>query len=169
MEIGSSVAGSIAESAADRLFNAAGQLGYLFHCNDNIEALKQQVEKLAGRRDRIRGQIEAAERNLEIIEREVQNWMAAVDKITSDAEKFLEEDLKADKRCLSGWCINLKSRYLFSKEAKQKSLAISQLHGEGNFEKLSHPAPPPGIVSPITGLSGIFPIQNQLRKKLWRP
>ncbi|XP_031276688.1 putative disease resistance protein At5g05400 [Pistacia vera] len=167
MEIVTSTVGSIAENIFNRLFDAAGrQLGYLFHYNDNIEALRKQTQKLAGIRDRVQGQIEAAERNLEIIETDVQSWMAEVDKISAEAAKFLEDEVNANKRCLSGWCINPRSRYRFSKEANKKNLAISQLQKDGKFEKVSRPAPPPGIISSSEVFSGTFESRKSIMKQI---
>ncbi|XP_031270803.1 disease resistance protein SUMM2-like [Pistacia vera] len=158
---------SIAEKISNCLFDAAGrQLGYLFHYNNNIGTFEKQAKKLARIRDRVQGQIEAAERNLEIIETDVQNWMAEVDKISQEAAKFLEDEVNANKRCLNGWCINPRSRFRFSREAKEKNLLISQLQEDGKFEKVSRPAPPPGIISSSEVFSGTFESRKSLMKQI---
>ncbi|XP_031276689.1 disease resistance protein At4g27190-like [Pistacia vera] len=168
MEFASSVVGSITGSITDCLFGAAGRhLGYLFHYNDNIGTLENQAKKLAGIRERVQGYIDAAARNLEIIETDVQNWMTEVDKISAEAAKFLEDEVNANKRCLNGWCINPRSRYRFSKEAKDKNVAISQLLEDWKVEKkVSRPAPPPGIIYPSEVFSGTFESRKSIMKQI---
>ncbi|XP_031263107.1 probable disease resistance protein At4g27220 [Pistacia vera] len=158
----------IAEKVVDYLFVAAGgQLGYLVHYNDNIENLKKQAKKLADSRDMVQQKIEFAERNGETIFATVQSWIAEADKISAETEKFLEDD-KANKRCLKGWCINLKQRYRFSKEAKKHSLEISnRLQEMEKFESVSCPAPPAGIISSSKLFSsGTFESRNSIKKQI---
>ncbi|XP_044476181.1 probable disease resistance protein At4g27220 [Mangifera indica] len=169
MEIVTSAGGKVAEKVADNVFAAAGdQLGYLFHYNDNIERLKKQAEKLRDSRDMVLKKIEYAERNGEIIFDVVQKWLAEVDDISAKAEKFLEDEGKANKRCLKGWCINLRQHCRFSKEAKNHTLAISgQLQELGNLVSVSCPAPPSGIISSSEAFnSSIFESRNSFKKEV---
>ncbi|XP_031263113.1 probable disease resistance protein At4g27220 [Pistacia vera] len=161
MEIVNSIGGKV----ADYLFPAAGdQLGYLFHYNDNIQNLKKEAKKLADSRGTVQKKIEFAERNGETIFATVQSWIAEADKISAETEKFLE----ANKRCLKGWCINLKQRHRFSKEAKKHTLEISdRLQEVEKFESVSCPAPPPGIISSSKLFSsGTFKSRNSIKKKI---
>ncbi|XP_044476673.1 probable disease resistance protein At4g27220 [Mangifera indica] len=171
MEIVTSVCGKVAEKVADGVFAAAGdQLGYLFHYNDNIQKLKKQVEKLRDSRDMVQKKIESAKRNGEIIFDIVQKWLPEVDDVSAKAEKFLEDEGKANKWCLNGWCINLGQRFRFSKEAKKHTLTIfDQLQELGKFESVSYPAPPSGIIlsSQIIN-SGIFKSRNSLKKDIMK-
>ncbi|KAJ4710216.1 Disease resistance protein [Melia azedarach] len=163
MEIVSSVAGKI----ADYLFDAAGrQVGYLLHYNDNIEALRKQAQKLADRRDRVQGKLDAAKRNRETIEADVENWITEVDNNLALAEKLSEDEVKANKKCLGGWSLNLRSRYRFSKEAQKIILEISQLKEEGKFEHVSRPAPPPGIISYSKGIFEAFESRKSIMKQI---
>ncbi|XP_031249801.1 disease resistance protein At4g27190-like [Pistacia vera] len=153
-------------------FAAAGdQLGYLFRYNDNIENLKKQAEKLADRRRSMQLKIEVAERQGEIIFANVRSWIAEVDNISAKAESFLEDEDKANKRCLKGWCINLKQRYRFSKEAKKHTLMISeQLQEVGKFdESVSCPGPPFGIMSSSKLFSSsTFESRNSIKKQVMK-
>ncbi|XP_031249802.1 disease resistance protein SUMM2-like [Pistacia vera] len=152
-------------------FAAAGdQLGYLFHYNHNIENLKKQAKKLEDSRDTVKMKIESAKSNGENIFPEVQSWIAEVDNISAKAEQFFEDEDKANKRCLRGWCINLKQRYRFSKEAKKHTLEISdRLQEVEKFESVSCPAPPSGIISSSKLFSsGPFGSRNSIKKQVMK-
>ncbi|XP_044477148.1 probable disease resistance protein At4g27220 [Mangifera indica] len=171
MEIVTSVGGKVAEKVVDNVFAVAGdQFGYLFHYNDNIQKLKKQVGNLRDSRDMVQQKIEFAERNREIIFTIVRNRLAEVDDISAKAEKFLEDEDKANKRCLKGWCINLGQRCRFSKESKKHTLAISdQLQELGKFESVSCPAPPSGIISSNEVFnSGSFESRNSVKKEVMK-
>ncbi|XP_044476194.1 disease resistance protein SUMM2-like [Mangifera indica] len=171
MEIVTSVGGKVAEKVVDGVFAAAGdQLVYLFHYNDNIQKLKKQVEKLRDSRDMVQKKIESAKRNGEIIFDIVQKWLAEVDDVSAKAEKFLEDEGKANKWCLNGWCSNLRQRFRFSKEAKKHTLTIfDQLQEFGKFESVSYPAPPSGIIlsSQIIN-SDTFKSRKSLKKDIMK-
>ncbi|XP_031263106.1 disease resistance protein SUMM2-like [Pistacia vera] len=162
---------SIGGKVADYLFVAVGnQLGYLFHYSDNVENLKKEAKKLAGSRDMVQKKIEFAERHGEIIFANVRSWIAEVDNIYAKAERFLEGEDKANKRCLKGWCINIRQHYRFSKEAKKQTLAISdQLREVEKIESVSSPAPPSGIISSSEVFSsGPFESRNSIKKEIMK-
>ncbi|XP_031249390.1 disease resistance protein SUMM2-like [Pistacia vera] len=164
------IVSSIAGKVADSLFDAARhELGYLFYYNDNIENLKKQAKKLADSKDNVQLKIESAKRNGEIILVDVQSWIAEADNISKKAEKSFEDEDKANKRCLKGWCINLGQRYRFSKEAEEHTLVIDQLQEVGKFESVSCPALPSGIISSSKVFySGPFESRNSIKKKVMK-
>ncbi|ESR44910.1 hypothetical protein CICLE_v10003660mg [Citrus x clementina] len=165
MEIVSSVTGSVTGKIIDKPFNEAGRhFGYLYHYNDYIEALRKQAGKLADVRDRVQGKIDSAKRNCEIIENDVQKWITDVENISEEVEIFLEDEVNANKRCLGGWCINVRSCYRLGKEAHKKALAISHLREEGKFEDVSHRAAPMGIIT--SSSKGIFESRKSIVKQL---
>ncbi|XP_044478106.1 disease resistance protein UNI-like [Mangifera indica] len=168
MEIVTSCVSSISEIIFSRLFKAAGrQIGYLLNYNDKIEALRNQVEELKVTRDRMQSRIHAAERNREIILLDVQIWISKVDDVSAEAEKFFEDEGNVNKMCFKGWCINVRSRYRFSKVAKQKKTVITQLQKDGEFQTLSQPAPPPSsIIIPTVGFSGIFESRESIKNEI---
>ncbi|XP_044500266.1 disease resistance protein UNI-like [Mangifera indica] len=166
MEIVSAIAGKIAEYLS---VAAGGQLGYLFHYNDNIKDLQERVKELSGCKERVQVKIATAKRNGESIFIDVQDWIEKVDKISAEAEKFFEDEAKANKRCLKGGCINLGQRYRFSKEAKEQTLAISYLvlQEVERFEHVSSLASPSAVVSSSSVFpSGTFESRNSLKKKI---
>ncbi|XP_044483200.1 probable disease resistance protein At4g27220 isoform X1 [Mangifera indica] len=111
--------------------------------------------------------IDAAERNREIILPDVQSWISKVDDVSAEAEKFFEDEGNVNKMCFKGRCINVRSRYRFSKVAKQKITVITQLQEEGNFQTLSQPAPPPSsIIIPTVGFSGIFESRESIKNEI---
>ncbi|KAH9793982.1 hypothetical protein KPL71_004732 [Citrus sinensis] len=144
-----SVTQPITEKIVDVLFNATvRQFGYLCKYKHYIEALRTEAKKLTDTRNDLQAEIDAATRNGEAIKDEVQRWPDKVDEIIPTAEKFLEDEVKVNKTCLGGLCVDLKSRYKLSREAEEKILAISALIAAGNFGKdVSRPAPPPAIIS----------------------
>ncbi|XP_044472438.1 probable disease resistance protein At1g61190 [Mangifera indica] len=168
MEIVTSSVSSISEIIFSRLFDAPGRLiGYLLNYNDNIEALRNQAQKLKDTRHSMQLRIGAAERNREIILPDVQSWISKVDNVSAEAEKFLEDEGNANKMCFKGWCINVQHRYQNSKVAKQKITVITQLQEEGKFQTLSQPAPPPSsIISPAAGFSGIFESRESIKNDI---
>ncbi|KAH9745591.1 Disease resistance protein [Citrus sinensis] len=151
-----SVTQPITEKIVDVLFNATvRQFGYLCKYKHYIEALRTEAKKLTDRRNDLQAEIDAATRNREVIKDEVKRWIAEVDEIIPKAEKFLEDEVKVNKKCLGGLCVDLKSRYKLSREAEEKTLAISGLMADGNFGKdVSRPAPPPAIISSSEGFYG---------------
>ncbi|XP_044473189.1 probable disease resistance protein At1g61310 [Mangifera indica] len=158
MEFITSFVGSISEIIFTRLFDAAGrQIGYLLKYNDNIETLQKQAQKLKATRDSMQLRIDAAEKNREIILPDVQCWISEVDNVSAEAEEFLEDERNVNKMCFKGWCIDVRSRYRFSKAAKRKITVITQLQEGGTFQAISQPAlPPSSIIVPTVGFSGIF-------------
>ncbi|XP_044478052.1 probable disease resistance protein At4g27220 isoform X2 [Mangifera indica] len=168
MEIVTSCVSSISEIIFSRLFDAPGrQIGYLLNYNDNIKTLQKQAQKLKATRDSIQVRIDAAERDREIILPDVQSWISEVDDVCAEAEKFFEDEDSVNKMCFKGRCINVRSRYRFSKVAKQKITVITQLQEGGKFQTLSQPAPPPSsIIIPTVGFSGIFESRESIKNEI---
>ncbi|XP_044472693.1 probable disease resistance protein At4g27220 [Mangifera indica] len=168
MEIVTSSVSSISEIIFSRLFDAAGrQIGYLLKYNDNIETLQKQAQKLKATRDSMQLRIDAAEKNREIILPDVQSWISEVDNVSAEAEKFFEDEGNVNKMCFKGRCIDVRSRYRFSKVAKQKITVITRLQEDGKFQTLSEPAPPPSsIIIPTVGNSGIFESRESIKNEI---
>ncbi|XP_031275678.1 disease resistance protein At4g27190-like [Pistacia vera] len=126
---------------------ARHRLRHVLHYRDNIEELREQTKTLGASRNRLQRKVEAAERNGEIIETGVRDWIAEVDKITAEAKIVLEDEAKAKM------CLNIRSRYKLSKEATKKAFKIFQLQEEGKFDNVSHLAPPPPVSFPSSTAS----------------
>ncbi|KAK4852888.1 hypothetical protein QYF36_000813 [Acer negundo] len=114
------------------------QFRYLCGYKENVETLRIQAERLKYRRERVQGKIDEATTEGEIILSDVTNWIERVDDVTEEAEHFIENEDKANKRCLKGLCIDPRARYQFDKEEERKIKAISNLQQEGaGFESVS--------------------------------
>ncbi|XP_044478105.1 probable disease resistance protein At1g61310 [Mangifera indica] len=168
MEICTSFVGSISEIIFTRLFDASGrQIGYLLKYNDNVETLQKQAQKLKATRHSMQLRIDAAARKREIILPDVQSWISEVDNVSAEAEEFLEDERNVNKMCFKGWCIDVRSRYRFSKAAKRKITVITQLQEGGTFQAISQPAlPPSSIIVPTVGFSGIFESRESIKNEI---
>ncbi|XP_028091515.1 disease resistance protein At4g27190-like [Camellia sinensis] len=83
------------------------------------------------------------QRNGQIIEPSVEQWLTTVDEVSKETERFLRDEDK-------GWCPNLKSRYSSSKEAKKKIEDVVELcEGLGDFSSA-----PMGIASTFISARG---------------
>ncbi|KAL6997800.1 hypothetical protein U1Q18_007925 [Sarracenia purpurea var. burkii] len=109
------------------------QFGHLIFYKGNIKNLETEVQKLEDTTDRIRQRVDTGERNNETIQNDVKRWFEEVDKLSEEANRFLEDDVKANKGCLNGWCPNLMSRHSLSRKAKKKTQVLLPLEGLGYY------------------------------------
>uniref|UniRef100_A0A2N9FC43 Uncharacterized protein n=1 Tax=Fagus sylvatica TaxID=28930 RepID=A0A2N9FC43_FAGSY len=100
------------------------QVGYLIHLNSNIKNLKDQFQKLGDKRHGVQLLIDAERMNGQVILPEVNRWVENVDEISQGLQRFIDEDVKADKKCLGGWCQDLKSCYCLGRKAEKKTQEI---------------------------------------------
>ncbi|KAI7987383.1 Disease resistance protein [Camellia lanceoleosa] len=115
------------------------QFGYLIFYDRNIKNLEKQAQKLEDKRFGVQKSVEEAETKGETIAPDVERWLTTVNKLNEEAKKFLEDEVKANKGCLNGWCPNLKSRYSLSRKATKKTQNVEELRGEGDFCRVSYP------------------------------
>ncbi|MBA0665562.1 hypothetical protein Goklo_005406, partial [Gossypium klotzschianum] len=122
---------------------------YLSNHRKNFETLKDHAEKLQDARDRVQHSVDAAQRNGEEIERDVNNWMSAVDrKIPEQVEKVMQDEEKAKKKCFIGLCPNFWTRYKHSLKAAAEAKAVAELLEQGKFDGVSYPVPLQSITVP---------------------
>ncbi|XP_034707047.1 probable disease resistance protein At4g27220 [Vitis riparia] len=141
VEIVLSVAAKVSQYLVDP---AVRQLGYLFNYRAIIEDLSRQVQKLRDARARLQHSVDEAIGNGHIIEDDVRKWMERADEFIDNAGKFLEDE-EARESCFNGLCLNLKSQYQLSREARKKAGVSVQILGDGQFEKVAYRAPLQGI------------------------
>ena len=113
MEIVISIVAKIGEYLVEPI---GQQFGYLIHLNRNFENLKVQFQKLGKKRHGVQLLIDAERRNGQEILPEVNSWVEKVDEISQALQRFIDEDVKANKMCLGGCCPDL--------NAKKKTLEI---------------------------------------------
>ena len=142
--MGSSVLGKFTELFVDYLvFPVGRQFGYLFCYKTNIKNLTEHVKDLENVEAGVKRRADAAERNLEIVGEDVQDWQKKAIETTNDANKVLERRAEVERGCLNGWCPNLLVRYSLSRNAKKTSEKLVELQNKGNeYTSFAYPAPP---------------------------
>ncbi|KAE8673832.1 hypothetical protein F3Y22_tig00111772pilonHSYRG00361 [Hibiscus syriacus] len=145
---------SIVSSAASRVAKYTfgvikREIGYIIYVASNVQDLKEQVGKLEDARGRVQHSADRAIRNAEKIEADVLKWLANVNKkFTENVEEKLKDDEeKAKKKCFFALCPNVKSRYQVRKKAVEEAQAISELLGQGKFDKVSYSPAMEGIIT----------------------
>ncbi|KAL6325829.1 hypothetical protein AAG906_026658 [Vitis piasezkii] len=119
------------------------QLSYLFCYRSYTDELHNKVQKLGKARDDVLVTVDEATRRGDQIRPIVQEWLNRVDEITGEVEELKKDE---NKSCFNGWCPNLKSRYLLSREADKKARVIVEVQGGGNFPNgVSHRVPAPNV------------------------
>ncbi|TYH00683.1 hypothetical protein ES288_A10G298700v1 [Gossypium darwinii] len=122
---------------------------YLSNHRKNVETLNDHVEKLKDARDRVQHSVDAALRNGEEIERDVNNWLSAVNrKIPGQVEKVMQDEEKAKKKCFVGLCPNFWIRYKLSFKAEEEAKTVADLLEQGKFREVSYPVALQGITVP---------------------
>ncbi|KAM5562893.1 hypothetical protein ABKV19_017860 [Rosa sericea] len=127
------------------------QFGYLINYKSNVEDLTVKVTTLTSKRDGVQQRVEAANRNLEAILPEVQNWLDQVNQTIQEKEtRFEKGRLSKATTCCSfnGWSPNLKVRHSLSRKATKMAPKVDVLLTEGDFPIISCPAPPRKIEYP---------------------
>ena len=120
------------------------QFEYLTKFDKNVKNLKQQVQKLEILKLQINKEVERATRNGDIIEPQVQRWLASVDDIINQVRN-IEDETKIYKNCFHGFCPNCIYRYRVSRKSTKKAKLITTLQKEGKFKRVSYPSPLPGV------------------------
>ncbi|XP_057486919.1 disease resistance protein At4g27190-like isoform X2 [Actinidia eriantha] len=143
------------------------QLGYLIYYKSNLKSLRNEVKKVEERRGVMQHSVDAAKRNGECIETDVEGWLTRVDEHNKVAKSILENETEAKKRCLNWfWCPNMKLRYSLSRKAKKNTEEAATLLSEGNFTKVSYRPALQGIEARSTqGIMG-FDSRRQIMKRV---
>ncbi|KAL3723906.1 hypothetical protein ACJRO7_035986 [Eucalyptus globulus] len=139
MEIVISVAAKIAEYTVAPV---SQHVKYVFSHQGNIDELQDERKRLVEKRAGVQLRVDEAERNLHVVAPAVASWLKSVDEINEDVTGFFEDEVTVDLKCCKGWCPDLKTRYLLSRGAKEKSAAVAKLERDEIFYKVAYPAPP---------------------------
>ncbi|XP_034707669.1 disease resistance protein At4g27190-like isoform X2 [Vitis riparia] len=122
---------AVAAKVSEYLVAPIGRrLSYLFCHRNYTDELHNKVEKLGKERDDVLITVDEARRRGDEIRPIVQEWLNRVHEITREAEALKKDE---NKSCFNGWCPNLKSRYLLSREADKKAQVIVEVQGNRNF------------------------------------
>ncbi|XP_038695822.1 disease resistance protein At4g27190-like isoform X2 [Tripterygium wilfordii] len=122
------------------------QISYVFNLKRHVDNFNNQLHNLKLKRERIEHAIDdATRRKMEVIEKDVEDWLQQVTIINENAERFLEKTGRAKKGCFFGLCPNVKARYHLSKKAEDVSKAAADLLLAGQFTSVSYRPAPQGI------------------------
>ncbi|XP_035548753.1 disease resistance protein At4g27190-like [Juglans regia] len=122
-------------------------LSYSFCYSSNIAKMKNWEEKLQHARDRVQHSIDAAVRNSEEIEADVNKWLTEVNEITELATKVHEGEEEAKMRCSIEVCLSLKLRHQLSRKAKKIVKLVGEALENGKFDRISYRPAPQGIMT----------------------
>ncbi|CAB4316621.1 unnamed protein product [Prunus armeniaca] len=130
---------SIASKIAESLVTPIGrEFGYLIYYDTNMKDLKDKLKKLFEMKDGVQELVNAAKRNGEVINSDVQSWLASVNDLIQKVSHF-EKEVSMKRQCLYRWNI--------SRKATKITQDVCHLQKEGTFNNVAHPAPPPMIWS----------------------
>ncbi|XP_028793599.1 probable disease resistance protein At1g61190 [Neltuma alba] len=121
------------------------QFGYLFRFSRNVSNLSEQAERLKTLQLHVNQQVQRAISRGDLIEPQVHRWLSSVGQIVKQVEK-IEEQSKTSRSCFGGFCPNCVTRYCISRKSTKKMKSIAEFQEQaGNFDRISRPAPLPGI------------------------
>ncbi|KAL3565099.1 hypothetical protein D5086_033145 [Populus alba] len=107
---------------------------YPFEYKKNAEKLTHQIDKLKAMRDRVRGAVEEAERNGEMIANDVERWLQEVNKIIEEVDLVLSVENERARRFLFRSCPSIKSRYQVSRKAMKLAYEVTELQMSDNLQ-----------------------------------
>ncbi|XAR68509.1 hypothetical protein NMG60_11003651 [Bertholletia excelsa] len=143
------IVGAIAGKVAEFLFlPIKEEFAYLYSWKKNINKLQDHIQGLGRMRRDVEDEVERDVMNLCAIKPTVDRWLKEVDGAMKEAEMITKGTVESETRCLKGWCPNVKLRHSVSKKAKKMSNILANLQAQcENFNKLTNPPPPMGMVS----------------------
>ncbi|KAF2294510.1 hypothetical protein GH714_012091 [Hevea brasiliensis] len=112
-------------------------MSHPFTCKSKFETLHHEAEQLRNKRLKLQQSADKAKRKGEEIYESVDKWLIEAGKAIEEADEFIQGEEQAKKRCFVGLCPDLKTRYLLSKKAEKKALAIDKLVNEGDHDPIS--------------------------------
>ncbi|KAE8664090.1 hypothetical protein F3Y22_tig00112856pilonHSYRG00020 [Hibiscus syriacus] len=148
MEITTGSASNVVTGVAGFVFQKI-KIGFSYVRNyrKTVSDFEDKVEMLKGKRDRVLLDVDAAEKNGDVVYPDVKSWLIkAGDVINSkyDEVKGLEDE--AANKCFVGLCPNFKARYQLCKKAIEEASVVDELLRQGGFDRISYPGVPRPIV-----------------------
>ncbi|KAF2294521.1 hypothetical protein GH714_012175 [Hevea brasiliensis] len=112
-------------------------MSHPFTYKSKFETLHREAGQLKNKRLKLQQSVDEATRKGEEIYESFNKWMIDAGKAIEEAEEFIQGEEQAKKRCFVGLCPDLKTRFLLSKKAEKKALAIDKLRNEGDLDSIS--------------------------------
>ncbi|GKV51287.1 hypothetical protein SLEP1_g57955 [Rubroshorea leprosula] len=144
--ISDAVVAKVVENIVDRILDfILNPITVVRKCNENVENLKNQVDKLKDQKKLVENYEADIRRRGEIIDDTVQTWLTKADEfIKAAGEPVRVGDEFAKEECFFRLCPNLIPRYKLSRKAQKNSQNIVQhLEEAARFGALPFSRPPP--------------------------
>ncbi|EOY25574.1 Cc-nbs-lrr resistance protein, putative [Theobroma cacao] len=116
-----------------------GQASYTCKLEDNLKALRKELEELQARRDDVNRRVDLAEQQRMKRLNEVRLWLSRVQTAEAEAEVLIKDGpQQIQKLCFAGcFSKNCKSSYNFGKQVTRKLTEIVDLKNAGVFERVA--------------------------------
>ncbi|KAK4576176.1 hypothetical protein RGQ29_026927 [Quercus rubra] len=119
-------------------------VGYLFRLKKIVNDLTKATKDLQLVQQKVEEAIKLAKMNTEVVEKDVEGWLTDVDQLMKEVQD-LENEVQGNLRFCNDWCPDWIRQYKLCKEAIKKTNVVQELQKKGNFSKVAHRAPTPGI------------------------
>ncbi|TYI85191.1 hypothetical protein E1A91_D05G422700v1 [Gossypium mustelinum] len=121
---------------------ASPYLRYFFRYGEIVEDFKNQREALELKKERVKIRVDEAERQNELIHKDVDNWLTSAEKELKETQNLKDE---IDRVKCFEWCPKWGWRYSLSKKLAEKIPIISKLLETSNFAQVGYRRPLQGI------------------------
>ncbi|GLT30243.1 hypothetical protein SLA2020_050560 [Shorea laevis] len=157
--IADAVCAKVVENLDNRILNfilnpVTARIAVVRKCNENVENLKNQVEKLKDERSSVESYIKEVSRRGRLIDHRVQTWLTKAEEFIKAAEEPVRVGEEfAKEECFFRLCPNPIPRYKLSKEAEKNSQDIVRhLEAARGLDSLplSHPPLPQQDVASVS-------------------
>ncbi|KAF9669915.1 hypothetical protein SADUNF_Sadunf13G0014300 [Salix dunnii] len=133
------ILGSMASTVMELLFDPIRRsVTRVFNYSRYVKSLETRLGELSDNKTRVLHSVEEAKNKTEVIEDDVENWLASVDGVTEEADRVLKDKDKAKKRCFMGLFPNVMTRYRISTEIKSIEEEAVRISRRGKFDRVSY-------------------------------
>ncbi|KAG8492566.1 hypothetical protein CXB51_009967 [Gossypium anomalum] len=134
------MAESLASAAVENLTNQAMEcaspyLRYFFCYGEIVQDFTDQRKALKLRKQRVDTRVDEANRQIEVIYEDVEDWLKRAEKELEETQNLQDE---IDRVKCFKWCPQWGWRYCLSKKLAEKTPIISQLLQTSNFAQVGH-------------------------------
>ncbi|KAF9619833.1 hypothetical protein IFM89_009584 [Coptis chinensis] len=120
------------------------QISYYTNYGENIQNLNSHMSQLKATKKDVQSSVEEAARRLEEPSETVLDWLERTGKLEEEM-RVLNEEVDTNKKCLKGLCPDLGFHMRLSKQVLRKTVDVSRLQEQGNFDSVSRVRAPPSV------------------------
>ncbi|KAK7292732.1 hypothetical protein RJT34_15584 [Clitoria ternatea] len=113
-------------------------VAYIVCYRKNVDELNDNVNDLAHARERVKHQVDAAEKNVQRTEDDVIAWFEKVDEIVTEKVRFQNDEGHTKTRCSNGLFAYLRNRHRLGRKAKKMVEDVKLLIDKSNFGGVSY-------------------------------